>query len=165
MLIELFIERGGIDIYIGMSCLNSLYSLGSGYKTHETDICAASLLEHGDCIGGTAARCEHRVNNDNYSLADIRRELAVVFYGLVCIGIAIETDMTDLCHGNKLKNAVYHAETGAQYRNDRELFARDDLACHLCDGGFDFVVAQRQISRDLITHEHGNLIEKNAEIL
>ncbi|MPM80404.1 hypothetical protein SDC9_127451 [bioreactor metagenome] len=72
--------------------------------------------------------------------------------------------MPHLGVGDELEYALYHAEPRAQYRHDREFFAREGEYARLRDGGLYLSLFERQVARDLINHEPGDLLHKVAEI-
>ena len=57
------------------------------------------------------APCQHRIRYNNSSLLDGIRKLTEIFMRLMCSFITVKTDVSDLCSGNKSKDAVYHTKT------------------------------------------------------
>ena len=147
-------------------CLEHLgNALGRGYQAHEADVLAALCLEHGQRVNCRAAGCQHGVNQNNQSVLNIGRQLAVILYGLVRFGIAVKTDVPHLCNGNERLNTVHHAKTCAQNGYDGKLSAGYHFGVHFGNGSLDGHVLQRQITGQLVAHEHGDLVEQLAEIL
>ena len=140
-------------------------TLGCGNETHETDVGDAALLEHIDRVDRAAAGCQHGVNQDDNAVLNILGQLAVVFDRGVRLGVAVQTDVTDLGNGHEGEQTVHHAEACTQDRHDRQLLAGDALARHLLEGGLDLVVLNRQVARDLVAHQHRDLVEQFAEVL
>ena len=73
--------------------------------------------------------------------------------------------MTNLRYGNEAENAVNHAETCAENRNNSKLFAADLVCGHLGHGSFDLDFFNGKISGEFVAHEHCDLGEKFAEVL
>ena len=73
--------------------------------------------------------------------------------------------MPDACRGNEVQDAVEHPEPCTQNRDNAEFLARKYFRMAVCDGSLDFHIAQGEVSRDLVRHEHGDLREQFAEFL
>ena len=138
---------------------------GRADEAHEPYVMYVLRFEHIYRVGSGAAGGEHRVADDDDPVLYIERELAVIFNGFMSFGISVKTYVTDLCDGYEGQKSVHHAETGAEYRYYGELFAGDDLCRAARDGRFDLHVFKRQIARELIAHEHGDLIKQFTEFL
>ncbi len=165
MLIEMVVQRGHINVNVGVILLHALNAFGRADDAHELDMLCAGFLEKGDRRRGRAAGCEHRVNNDDVALGNIGGHLEVVLNWLKRFRIAEQTDVTDLDVGHHAHHAVNHAKTRTQYGNDRQLFSSDAMA--LCNGdrGFDLYLLQRKIPGGLIAHQHCDLGDDLAEFL
>ena len=148
-----------------MLFLDPLNALRGTYKAHKADIVAAALLEHGDCVAGAAAGCEHGISHNHKALLDIFRELAVIDHGLVCFLITVKADMTNLCHGDQRADTVHHSKAGAEDGHNGQLATGYDLCGGLADGGFYLHVHKGKVTGNLITHKEGNFLKKFTEIL
>ena len=73
--------------------------------------------------------------------------------------------MADLGRGHEVGHAVHHAKARAQDRHDAQLFAGKHMGLARGDGGLDLDLLEGQIARDLIGHEHADLLEELAEVL
>ena len=110
-------------------------------------------------------RLENGDNEKDLALLCIGRKLAVVLNRFKGIRVAVKTDMTDLGRRNKTHNAIDHTETGAQNRNNRELFTGNHLGLRTADRSFDLHSLQREITGNFISHQSRNLAEKLPEFL
>ena len=68
MLVEVVVERAGVDLHIGIELLNVLNALGSGDEHHELDVLAAALLHLADGLGSAAAGGEHGIDDQHVAL-------------------------------------------------------------------------------------------------
>ena len=73
--------------------------------------------------------------------------------------------MADLGRGHEVGHAVYHAKARAQNGHDAQLFAGEHMGLARGDGSLDLDLLERQIARDLIGHQHADLLKKLAKIL
>ena len=81
------------------------------------------------------------------------------------VGVAVESDVSDLGDRNETQKSVYHAESGAENRNYRELLAGYQKRGRLCDRSLDFDLFERQVARQFVAHQHRYFIEQLAEVL
>ena len=81
------------------------------------------------------------------------------------LGVAIESDVSDLGNGDKVKQSVDHAEPGTKYRNDSELLTHYSLTRHRGNGGIYPNIVERKIAGELVAHQLGDLVEKLTEVL
>ena len=105
------------------------------------------------------------IEHQHLALAHVRRQLAVVFHRQVRLRIAVEADMADLGRGHEVGHAVHHAKARAQNGHDAQLFAGEHVGLARGDGGLDLDLLERQIARDLIGHQHADLLEELAKVL
>ena len=165
MLVEAVVHCRDVDRYVGVVCRDAADALGGRDEAHEDDAARALVLEHGECCRRTAARGEHGVRYDECAILDAARELCIVLDGGKCLGVAIEPDVSDARRGDEVQDAVEHPEACAQDGDDAEFFAREHFCMAVCDRGLDLHVAQGEVARDLVCHEHGDLREQFAEFL
>ena len=81
MFVQAFIYSGGVNLYIWMSFVYSIYAFRCSNQAHEADILYASVLEHLDSGYGASAGGQHRIDDNEASVFNIW-QLAVVFYRL-----------------------------------------------------------------------------------
>ena len=134
-------------------------------EAHEDDVLRALLLEQRKCCRRAAARGEHRVDDDERALGDIARQLAVVLDWLQRLRIAVHADVANAGRRNHVDDAVEHAEAGAQDWHDADFLAGEHLLLALADWCLDLDFPEREVTRDLVGHEHRDLLEQLAEIL
>ena len=145
-------------------CLGEgLKSLGSGDHTNEFNAVWLSLLDLGNGIDSRAAGSKHRIDNNNVSLGHILRQLAVIFNRLVGVGIAIKTDVSDLCGGKQGHHTVDHSETCAENGHNNQLSSGDHLGGGFLNGGFDLDVHKGQIAGCFIAKQCGDFRYKCTE--
>ena len=159
ILIEMIIDRGEVDIHVGMGHPDSLDALGGADQAHQTDVGAAALLEHAQGVAGAAAGREHRVGDDDETILDVLGEFAVIDHGLVGFFVTVQADMADLGDGHQLMQALYHTHTGAQDRDDRELASRDDPAFHRTDRSLDINFLTVRVGGDFVSYTAGYHLE------
>ena len=165
MIVELVVDGADVDLHVGVRFAQRLDALGRADETHEFDLLRVALLDLGDRVDGRAAGGKHGIEHDHFTLLNIGGKLAVIFHGLEGLRVAVETDVTDSGVGHKGQHAVDHAQTGAQDRHKRQLFAGDDLGVRHGHGGFDVTIHQRQVARCFKAHQHGDLADELAELL
>ncbi len=73
--------------------------------------------------------------------------------------------MADLRVGDQAQNAVYHAQTGPQDRDDADGLSGQHLRLGRADRGLDFHFFRLEIPGHFIHHQHGDFIQQLAEIL
>lgn len=83
----------------------------------------------------------------------------------MCLGVAVESDVSYFCYGDEAEYAVNHAESRTEDRNDGELLTLDLLRNHSGYGSFDFDILNGNVAGYLIAHEHCDLGEKLSEVL
>src|SRR5688572_29381964 len=88
-LVEVIIDRGNVDIDLGMCSLHDFDSLGCSNQTHKFDPLHAPTLE--DLRGGRcrAACGEHWVQDETDRNARLRRQLIVILHRLERVFIAV----------------------------------------------------------------------------
>lgn len=103
--IQTAVQMSTVDRNIRMTFMEMFDTFRSCDNAHEFDVFSAVLFNkiHGS-DSGTACG-QHRVQNENGSLVDRSRKFAEVFMRFVSFFIAIETDMSNLCGGNKGQDA------------------------------------------------------------
>ena len=165
LLIEMVVDGGDVDGHVRMLLVHEADALRRRDEAHERDGLRALFLEQRERRRRAAARREHRIDDDEHALGDIARQLAVILDGLERLRIAVEADVADARRRDHVDDAAEHAEARAQDRHDADLLAREHLALALRDRRLDLDVLEREIARDLVRHEHGDLLEELAEIL
>ncbi len=79
--------------------------------------------------------------------------------------VAVHTDVTHLGDRNQILQTVHHTQSGAEDGHDGELASGYHLCLGLGDGRFNGDFLQRQVTEDLIAHQHGNFVEQLPEVL
>ena len=72
-----------------MILAKSLQSFRSSNDTHELNVLTAMLLDEINCFRAGTAGCKHRIQDNDGSLVNGFRKLAVIFVGLVSFGITV----------------------------------------------------------------------------
>ena len=122
VVIQAVIQRGAVDIHVGMRFLKCVQAFRGGNGAHKFDVFWASLFNHRDGVDGGTAGSAHGIYDDDVAFLDIMRQLAVILNGLQGFGIAVKADVTDSGGGDQCCHAVNHAKAGAEDRNDGKLF-------------------------------------------
>ena len=165
MLVEVVVERAGVDLYIGIELLDVLDALGSGDEHHELDVLATALLHLADGLGGAAAGGEHGIDDQHVALGHVLGHLAEVGMRLQRLLVAVHADVPHTGGGNHAQHAVHKTQTGTEDGNDYEFAACQRGCVHLADGRFDVLGGQGQIAGGLIGDEHTDLGYQLTEIL
>ena len=148
-----------------MRCGKGFDALRGGDHAHKLDIRAAALFQKFYRVDRRAARGKHGVAEDDLAVFDVVRQFAVIFVGFQRFFVAVKPDVTDFRGREKGGNAVYHAETGAQDRDDRHVVAGENIAFRCGDGRFNLHFFQRKISENLVSHQHGDFLDEFSELL
>ena len=165
MLIELFVQSGQVDVHIGMGLLNGFHTLGGADDVHHNDVFAAPLLQKVDGGNGAAAGSQHGIHHENLTVGNVFGQLAVVFHGLVGLGIPVQTDVTDFGGGDQSNHLVNHAQAGPQDGNNGQLLAGEHMALCGCHRGLHFYFLQGQLPGCLVAHQAGDLADQFPELL
>ena len=165
MLVEVVVDGGDVKIDVRMRLLQRLHALGTAHQADQLDGVAAVLFEDVDGGDGGTARGQHGVKHQHFALAHVRGQLAVVFHRQVGLRVAVEANVPHLGRGPEVGHAVHHAQPGAQDGHDAQLFAGEHVGLARGHGGLDLDLFEGQVARDLIGHEHADLLEELAEVL
>ena len=79
--------------------------------------------------------------------------------------VAVQANMTDLCARYKSQDTIDHSQSSTEDRDDSQFFAGDHGSHTGLDRCFDFYILQGKIAQGLISHQHGNLLYKSAELV
>ena len=163
VVVELTVNSCNIDINIRMLLLHQLDSFRSSNQTHQSDVLASLLLDKVNSIAGASTGCEHRVSQDDQSLVDALRELAVIWYRFVGLLISVESDETNSCNRNQVAKSVHHAQSSTQNRDNCHFFSCNFLESGSFQRGFHLNILHRKITGDFVAHQEGNFVEKLSE--
>ena len=161
--VQTSVRKAGSNILVGVK--DSLDSLGGRDDHKQTDIFHTLPAQVLDGRDGRAAGGQHRVDDQTYTFVYIGRHLAVVLVRLMGLLIAIHTDMTHACRGNKFEQAVDHAQARTKDGNDSDLTARDLLAHSLANRRSYVHIFKREIARCLVSLKRAELLHDLAELL
>ena len=89
MVIETTVKVSDINLDIRMILAKSLQAFRSSNDTHEFYVLTAMLLDEINCFRAGTAGCKHRIQDNDGSLVNGFRKLAVIFVGLVSFGITV----------------------------------------------------------------------------
>ena len=146
-----------------MFCVDLFNSFGRADDAHKLNILAAFCLNEVDCRNCAAAGCEHRIENDDFAVCDIVGKFAVVLLGFKRFVVAIKTDVSDFCGGDKSKDTVYHAETCAENRNDCDVIC-NNAGFSDRNRGFNLNFLRIDIAESLKCHKHCDFFHKFAKL-
>ncbi len=79
--------------------------------------------------------------------------------------VSVNADVADAGSGDQFLDAVDHAETGAEDGNQGDLFIGEDFEGVRSYRGLDDLINKREVFRDLVDHQGGDLTYEFAEIL
>ena len=126
--------------------MKPFYTFGSRNDTHKLNMFSAVFLDKIHGSHGRTAGGQHGIRHNNGPLIDGAGKLAEIFMGLMGFLIPVKADMAYLGGGNQGKDSVYHAKSGSENRNHRQLLSGNHRRHAALDGSFHFNVFQRQIS-------------------
>ncbi len=147
-----------------MGGLHGGEALGGSHEVHRADVLAAARLEGVDGVDGGAARGEHRVDDDDDGVIDIRGHLAVVLTGLVRHLVALHANEAHVGGGQQGEHAVDEADASADDGDDGDEVVLEHREVALADGRLHLGELGGQVARHLVGHEHGDLVEQGAEV-
>ena len=143
MFIETLVECRRVNVHVRMFLGEFLDSLGCRHEAHHGDMCAAGLLDARDCVAGGTARREHRVDQNDLTVLDIRGHLEVIVMRFMRVGIAVHTDVADAGDRHKTHQTVYHPQPCTQDRNDCQFLPGDTLQRRTADRGLHLHIFER----------------------
>src|SRR5690606_11198437 len=91
--------------------------------------------------------------------------LAVVIYGLQCIRISINSDMSDLGCRYQPQHPFYHSKACPQNSDNPDFFPGNNLSIGCTYWSFHLNLFQWQVARDFISHQSGDLRDEISKIL
>ena len=89
MVVETAVKMSNVDLDIRMILAKSLKAFRSSNDTHELNVLTAMLLDEVNCFRAGTAGCKHRIQDNDGSLVNRLRKLAVIFVGFVGFWIAV----------------------------------------------------------------------------
>src|SRR5256885_6421654 len=164
VLVELAVERGGEDGDIGVGLEHAPHALGRGDEAEEADALGAGVLERVYGVRRRAAGREHGVEHEEIARAFTGWDLEIVIDRLEGVVLAVDADVADARRGDELRDALDHAESGAQDRHESQVFSRHPHPPHPLEPGFHLRGLERAVLRDLVGHEHGSLVHELLEV-
>ena len=140
-----------------------LHTFGRRHQRDENDVlCSyAAFLQNVDGIHGGVAGRHHRIAQDHGAVLQVG-QAHQVFHGLMLV-VAIHADVADPRRRNQFQQAVAHADAGAQYGNHGQLLARNHRRVVGDQRRFNRLGSQRQVARDFVAHQQGDLAQQVAE--
>ena len=85
-------------------------------------------------------------------------ELAVVFVWFVGLLIPVQADVADLCAWYQSQDAVYHAKSGPQDRDNSQFLSGNHWGHAGFNRSFHLYFLGGKIAQSLISHEHGDFL-------
>ena len=110
VVVEFAVYTADIDLDVGMCFRELVDALGCCDDAHELDVRSAVLLDGIDRINSASARSEHRIYNNDESLIDGIRELAIIIMRLMSNGVSVKTDMAYLRERRESLDTGNHTE-------------------------------------------------------
>ena len=119
---QAFIDGRHMHGDIGMAALQRGDPFRRGQQADKLDAGDAAAFEDVDGGQGRAAGRQHGVEHKTGVRGKIVRKFIVVDYRLQGLLVAVEAQVPDLGLGDKAKHSVYHAQAGAQDRDQADAF-------------------------------------------
>src|SRR6266550_542180 len=164
VVVELAVERGGEDGDVGVGLEHAPHALGRGDEAEEADPLGAGVLERAHGVRRRAAGGEHGIEHEEIARVFARWDFEIVVDRLERVVLTVDADVADAGRRDELRDALDHAESGAQDRHEGELLPRYADAPHALERGFHLRGLERQVFRHLVRHEHGDLVHELLEI-
>src|SRR5262245_65470199 len=114
MIIEALVDGGGEQANIWVRAGHGRDALGCGEEADQSDAARAAILEPPDGCYCRVARRQHGIDEHGQPLAEVLRDLAVVFDGGEGVGVAVETDVTDTRRRYEVEQPVEQSVAGPQ---------------------------------------------------
>ena len=112
------------------------------------EVHARCFLRHVDGGDGGAAGGQHGIQHDQFALAHIRGQFAIVLDGQVGLRVAVQADMAYLRGGNRASVTPSTMPRPARRMGTMPSFLPSSTwVLHVADGGFDLDLLQRQVER------------------
>src|SRR5438445_736404 len=162
--VQLAVKRRGEDRDVGVRLEHAAHALGGGDEAEEPDALRAGVLERAHGVHGGAAGREHRIEHEEVARVAPFGNLEVVIDGLERVVLAVDPDVPDARRRNELGDPFHHPEAGPQDRHQRELLPSHPDALHRLQGGLDLDGLERQVFRDLVRHQHRDLVDELLEV-
>ena len=108
--IQALVDGGDKDVNIRMGFLHGFNADRRGQQAHKLDVLHAAVLEglHGRYC--RAACRHHGVDEDDVTLGNIARQLAIIFDRLEGFRVALQAQMANLGRGDEFQHTVHHAQ-------------------------------------------------------
>ena len=164
LLVELAVERGGVDGDVGVALQHPLHSLRRGDEAEEPDLPRPRLAQRGDRGHGRAAGGEHRVEHEEIALHLGRRDLEVVVHRPERVVVAVEADVAHPRRRDQLRDPLDHPEPGAEDRHQRQLLPGHLAAGRPLQRRLDLDRLGREVLGDLVGHQHRDLADQLLEV-
>jgi hypothetical protein len=157
------VDGRGEDGHVRVVLLHVGNALGRGHQADEADGAWRRLLQplhrgHGAVAGG-----QHGVEHDGVTLGHVVRHLEVVLHRAQRPGVAVQADVAHARARHHFQHAVQEAAAGAHDHHEHRLLAVDHRAEHGLQRGLDGDHLRGHVARDLVAHQHADLVQQAAE--
>ena len=146
-----------------MGFLQRSNAFRTGQQANKLDGLRVKLLEPLNGCNGGVASSQHRVDHHNVALFHVMRHLEVVLNRCECFGVTVQTNMTNPSTRHHAEHAFKNTVASTQDGHKNQFFAVDNFAGGGFKRCFDFDVLHRHVARDLVSHQHAELIEQRAK--
>src|SRR5262249_55069820 len=119
--VELLVNGGGEDRQARIMFAYAADTFGRRNEANQADVSGTEVGKKVHCGDRTAAGGQHRVDEDDLILFEIRWEAFMVEHRPQCGLFPTEADKPDPRVGNQLENGIQHAETGSQNRDKHHI--------------------------------------------
>src|SRR5918999_1431221 len=160
--VELAVERGGQDRYLGMGGTQGVHALGGGDQADERDPLCALPLHPGDGLRRAAAGGQHRVDHEDLGVGRARRDVLVVADRPQGLLVAVHAEVADARVGHQPQEAVDEAEAGAQDRHQHHLVGQPRALCAL-ERRLELILVVPQAAHRLVGEDHRRVVERLPE--
>ena len=112
---------------------------------HKFDLLSTVLFNEVYSSDRRSAGCQHRICNNDQTLGNRARQLAVILVRFMGFLVTVQTDMTDLCCRHQCLDTADHTKTCTQDRHDRKVLSGDLRSHAFLDRSLYLYIMQRQI--------------------
>ena len=163
MVVELAVNRGGVDGHVGVFFEHGVDAFGAGQQAQELDGLGLALFEARHSGGGGVAGGQHGVDHHDVALLHVFGHLEVVLHGLQRFGVAVQPDVAHTRARHHGQHAIQNAVARPQDAHKHQLLAVNHGRHHGLQRGLNLHLLRGHAARDLVGHQAGKLIEQTPE--
>ena len=163
--IEFTVKRCGNDRNVRMCRMHPAHPGRGCHKTEKPYSGCSGVFQPGDRGDRASTGCQHRIEQNEFPLCRVGRNLEVVINRLECFVVAIQPDVADARRWDQPEDSVDHAEAGPENRYQHKLLPGHTRTDRPLEGRRHLARFERKIGRRVIGHQHRDFVNKLLENL